>query len=191
MSILVYKNYDGQLAKRDGWHITMSALILDLDGTVRGSTSGPFINHPSEIYLLPQAEEKIQEYVKSNYLICGVTNQGGVAYGYKTETDILVELDVMMGLFTVNPFSIIVAALNHERGTDVKHGWRSLHRKPSYGMLAKVEEEAFNHKVIIDWDHSLMVGDREEDFACAINAQVEFKWADEFFERNEYRRDLK
>jgi histidinol phosphatase-like enzyme len=51
-------------------------------------------------------------------------------------------------------------------------------------MLVLCEMKARDIEIIIDWDHSLMVGDREEDRECAERAGIAFQWADDFFERN-------
>lgn len=159
------------------------ALCLDLDGTVRYSKSGKFINGPEDIALFDGVEAKIWEYRNNGYLIFGITNQGGVAYGYKTPMDNEAELDAMIALFNKDPFHIIKACYHHEKGTVEPYRHRSLLRKPDIGMLALCEYDAFEAGYIVDWENSIFVGDRPEDERCARNAKIEFKWSDIFFER--------
>jgi histidinol phosphatase-like enzyme len=52
-------------------------------------------------------------------------------------------------------------------------------------MLAVAEVEAFDESYVIDWDESLMVGDRQEDEECARRAAIAFRYADDFFGRGE------
>lgn len=63
--------------------------------------------------------------------------------------------------------------------------------RPSYGMLAVLEDEAQRQKgasYIIDWDKSIMIGDRDEDMACAQSAGITFYHADEW--REEVEREV-
>lgn len=161
----------------------MPALCLDLDGTVRYSKNGEFINKPEDVALFEGIEAKLWEYRKNGYLIFGITNQGGVAYGFKTHQDHHRELEAMLDLFFENPFHIIKSCFHHPAGKVEPYNHRSLLRKPDIGMLALCEVEAFGAGYIVDWDNSLFVGDRPEDEQCAKNAGIAFFWADEFFQR--------
>lgn len=161
------------------------ALCLDLDGTVRYSKNGDFINTPEDIALFDDVQEKIWQYRDEGYLIFGITNQGGVAYGYKTPPENDKELDRTIKLFERgNPFHLIKACFHHEKGTIEPYKHRSLLRKPDVGMLVLCEVEAFEAGYIVDWDNSLFVGDRPEDEQCAKNAGISFQWAKDFFNRN-------
>lgn len=161
------------------------ALCLDLDGTVRYSKNGEFINKPEDIALFDDAEEKIWKYREQGYLIFGITNQGGVAYGYKVPSDVDAEIEKTCNLFKKNPFHIIKSCLHHPKGTHEPFNHRSLLRKPYIGMLVVCEIEAWDAGYIVDWDNSLFVGDREEDEQCAKNAGVAFQWAHVFFSRKD------
>jgi D-glycero-D-manno-heptose 1,7-bisphosphate phosphatase len=163
--------------------VTMPALCLDLDGTVRYSKSGEFIQSPDDIALFADAEAKIWEYRDKGYLILGISNQGGVAYGYKTPQQVDYELDVMCDLFERNPFHFLKQCFHHPQGTVAPFNIRSLLRKPDIGMLALMETELFNMGYIVDWDNSLFVGDRKEDLECAANAGIAFQYACDFFNR--------
>jgi len=159
------------------------ALCLDLDGTIRYSKNGEFVNKPEDVALFEGVESKLWEYRNKGYLIFGITNQGGVAYGFKTNEDHHRELDAMLALFFENPFHIIKSCFHHPSGKVEPYNHRSLLRKPDIGMLALCEVEAFEAGYIVDWDNSLFVGDRPEDEQCAKNASIAFRWANEFFGR--------
>jgi histidinol phosphatase-like enzyme len=58
---------------------------------------------------------------------------------------------------------------------------KTLLRKPNIGMLCVAEYYAFHEMhIVIEWDNSLMVGDRDEDKNCAQAAGVRFAWAGSF-----------
>jgi D-glycero-D-manno-heptose 1,7-bisphosphate phosphatase len=165
-------------------HTVHPALVLDLDGTVRYSKSGKFINGPKDIALYPDVEERIWQFRNMGYLIFGVTNQGGVAYGFKTLQDAHDEIEAMINLFEKNPFHIIEGCPLHESGKEESYKYRSLLRKPNIGMLAVCESDAFDAGYVVDWNNSLMVGDRGEDRDCAQAAGIKFQWDYEFFNRD-------
>ena len=161
----------------------MPALCLDLDGTVRYSKSGEFINTPADIALFDGVEAKLWDYRDYNFLICGVSNQGGVAFGIKPPQQDAAELETMFSLFEKNPFHIVKTCWHHEKGKVFPFNRRSLLRKPDIGMLVLCEFEAYNAGIVIDWGNSLFVGDRPEDEECARRAGIDFQWAWDFFGR--------
>lgn len=172
------------LPKVDTRTITVKpALCLDLDGTVRYSKSGKFIERPDDIALFDGVEDTLNEYRARGYLIFGVSNQGGVAFNIKTPQQEIAEIDTTMALFKENPFHIVKTCWHHEKGRDPVFGHRSLFRKPNIGMLVMCEFEVFNAGYVVDWDHSIFIGDRPEDQECAKNAGIAFQWAWDFFER--------
>jgi D-glycero-D-manno-heptose 1,7-bisphosphate phosphatase len=162
----------------------MPAVVLDLDGTVRYSKNGEFINSPEDVALFPDVEEKLWEFRNTGYLIFGVSNQGGVAFGYKTHKSVWKELVVTCGLFQESPFHFLCASECHEDGTVEPFCHRSFLRKPEIGMLAAAEADAWSYGYIVDWDRSFFVGDRPEDEECAQRAGIAFVHADVFFERS-------
>ena len=159
------------------------ALCLDLDGTIRYSKRGDFIEELQDIVLFEGVEEVLWDYREKGFMICGITNQAGVAFGYKNEADVIKELEVTQALFSRNPFHTIQYSLNHPKGKEEPYNHRSLLRKPQIGMLVLCEHKFWEEKIIIDWDKSIFVGDRNEDQACALQAGLEFFWAKDFFSR--------
>lgn len=160
-------------------------LCLDIDGTVRKSKSGKtFIEGPEDIVLIDGIEEAIWQYKNKGYLVYGVSNQGGVAHGFKTLEAVKEEFGETVNLFEKNPFECIIFCQHDEKGTVVPYNRRSLLRKPSIGMLVWVEIKTYqNLNIYVDWDNSLFVGDRPEDEQCAANANVPFMWISDFLKQ--------
>jgi len=161
------------------------ALCLDFDGTIRYSKRGRIINRPEDVALFDGVEEQIWSYKDQGYLVFGITNQGGVAYGFKNEEKWQAELAQTVGLFERDPFDHVGFSLLHPKGRIKPYNHRSLLRKPEIGMLAACEVAMFQQGIIVDWDNSIFVGDRPEDEECANRAGLEFIHADVFFGREE------
>lgn len=156
----------------------MPALCLDLDGTVRMSKDGPdkFISGPDDIVLMEGMEKLIRRYKEMGYVIIAVSNQGGVAHGFKTPVQVEQELAATFALFKYgNPFHMVKICYHESKGTVAPYNHRSLLRKPDIGMLAAAEMTAHELGIQIDWDKSLMVGDRPEDEECAKNARIAYR----------------
>jgi D-glycero-D-manno-heptose 1,7-bisphosphate phosphatase len=176
-----------QKAKNNSYTVK-PALCLDFDGTIRHHKDDKpgkkplFIEKPADIALFPGVEEKVWQYrLDKNFLILGISNQGGVAFGYKTVEQINQEIEFTLSLFSKNPFHLVKTAFNHPKGNTWPFNNRSLLRKPHTGMLAACEAEMFAKGVVIDWDNSIFVGDRQDDLECARLANIKFIWAAEFF----------
>jgi D-glycero-D-manno-heptose 1,7-bisphosphate phosphatase len=162
------------------------ALCLDLDRTIRYSKSGtPFIKGPDDVALYPDVELILHQWKREGYLIFGLTNQGGIAFGYKTPEQDQAEIQQTLNLFRSNPFTQIFSCHHHPGGNVSPYNLRSLCRKPDIGMLVLCELSAGHDGYVIDWDNSLFIGDRNEDKECAQNAGIEFRWAKDFFGRND------
>lgn len=180
---LQYFHEGGNVVRMPG--VLAPALVLDLDGTVRYSKNGEFINKPEDVALFADVEARLWEMRGQGYLIFGVTNQGGVAFGHKSVLGHEGEIEVTVRQFERNPFHLIKACFHHPAGKVEPYNHRSLLREPDIGMLALCEVEAYDKGYIVDWDKSLMVGDRPEDEECARNAGIAFQWAHEFFGREQ------
>lgn len=162
------------------------AAIFDLDGTIRYAKGKIFIEHASDIALYPGVEEKLWELRDTGFLVCAVSNQGGIAFGKKTEQQVVLELKQTFDLFDKrgNPFNIVKVCYHMVGGTVHPFNKRSLLRKPQIGMLALIEYECAAKGVVVDWDNSFFVGDRNEDELCASNADIKFYRADTYFSRD-------
>lgn len=159
-------------------------LLLNLDGTVRKSKSGhTFIQDAEDMEIYnPLVEEVVWQYKIRGFMIFGVTNQGGVAHGYKKLADILPESIATQKLFKRNPFDFIFYCAHDPKGNKVPFNTRSLLRKPYYGMAVQAELMAREHAgIILDWDNSVMIGDRPEDRDMAKAISVKYLHPDEAF----------
>jgi D-glycero-D-manno-heptose 1,7-bisphosphate phosphatase len=180
---MITEQQQKEIAER-GYTI-VPVLAMDLDGTVRRTKSGKsFIDSPDDIELMPGIEEAIDRYRQKGYLVVGISNQGGVAYGHKTAEDVGAELDATEKLFKQSPFVSMVTALQMEGGKVEPYNYRSLLRKPQIGMLALTEVELGKQGAIVDWNNSLMVGDRDDDLICAERAGVSFMWIEDFLKQD-------
>lgn len=167
--------------------MTFPALVCDFDLTVRYSKNGEFINGPEDVELYDGIIEKIWKYRNNGYVPVGLTNQGGVAHGYKTKHDVKKEVERMEEICYERdqswPFFAVHAALAMKDSQVSRFSRYSLDRKPRYGGLAvlahKVEKE---HQIYVDWSESIMTGDSEEDMQCAHDAGIRFIWAEKFRE---------
>lgn len=159
----------------------VKALCLDFDGTIRRSKSGAtFIKNFEDIELMPGIEKLIWQYRQLGYLIFGISNQAGVAHGFKMPFEIEAEMEATKKLFKENPFHLIKWCYHDGKGKIAPYNKRSLGRKPDIGMLYEMEVDSWKHGYIIDWDNSLFVGDRPEDEECAKRAGVPFRHIDSF-----------
>jgi len=167
-----------------------SAVILDLDGTVRRSKSKQvFISGLDDIEIIKDVVMIAETYKRQGFLILGATNQGGIAHGFKTYTDVLLEIEETKDLINVelntSLFDEIFFSPSDEKGKVFPYNYRSLLRKPNYGMLVEMETFYFQkRKIVIDWNNSFFVGDREEDKLCAANADIKFYHVNEFLENH-------
>lgn len=144
------------------------ALFLDLDSTVRYCVDPkmPCPNMPNDISIYPGVVDKINNFKKADFYVFGVSNQGGIEMGYITEercAELMEVTNTKMG----GVFDKIIWASK----------LRSQDRKPNPGMIKKLQKE-FN----IDLETSIMVGDKDSDLMCSLNAGVkQFFYAKDFF----------
>lgn len=160
-------------------------LVLDLDGTVRHSKSGKFINSPEDVAIYYPAPSRIHEYVNEGYAIAALTNQAGVAHGFTTEAEVQAGIERTVKLINdaIDPdepwfkFDAVHVAFADAEGSVSEYQYRTLGRKPYTGGLYMIEIQLFQKGIIADWDNSIFVGDRPEDRACAAAADISFVYA--------------
>jgi D-glycero-D-manno-heptose 1,7-bisphosphate phosphatase len=157
----------------------MKILFLDLDGTVRKTKSGAtFINDPCDQELIPGVEDAIEKY--ADWVVVGVTNQGGVGAGFKSYDDCISEQHKTLSLLPLMeriyfcPDSKgeecwLVTREDNDRLID---SIGRDYRKPGTGMIDRALFYLKESPTEI-----LMVGDRPEDEQCAKNANIPFMWA--------------
>lgn len=165
-----------------GVHKVIRVVFFDLDGTLRTSKGGhKFIKDKDDIEILPNVIDKLQELSEKGYHTIGITNQGGVAHGFKSLADLNYEAVVTQELLGHYPLNAIYQSAQDEKGTVYPYNLRTLCRKPGIGMIAHAERQAFNLGYIIDLDKSVLVGDMWSDKETANKAGLLFIPAHEFF----------
>lgn len=156
-------------------------LFLDLDGTVRMPKSGSrFIQSPDDQALIPGVAAAIAKF--STYEIIGITNQGGVAAGYKSLEDCISEqmrtMELLPAIKEINFCIDFAGKIAYRLGRS-----KSLillpegpnYRKPGPGLLL-----AYLELFPLFPDYAIMIGDREEDRQAAYAAGIDFMWAEIF-----------
>ncbi len=159
----------------------MSLLLVDMDGTLREPLSGhQYFQHTKDQRIIAGVQTAISAY-KDNWIIVGITNQGGVAAGHKSIQECIKQQQYTLELlpqlkeiyfcpdfegrkcFRVTPHNVH----NHS-----KTKWSGQYRKPRPGML-QLAMARYKHTQ----NNSLYVGDRPEDEEAAQRAGVSFQWA--------------
>lgn len=157
-------------------------LYLDIDGTVREGKDDPlgrFVNGPEDVVVFPDAVRRMREWKAAGGRIVGVSNQGGIALG-------IVEFDRASAAMRETHrqcdngtlFDRITFCQHHPDATDPEFA-RCWCRKPRAGLLIESALDlASQYPAEMYPPHlALMVGDRDEDKACAEAANVDFQWA--------------
>lgn len=145
------------------------ALLLDLDGTVRRTTTGaPYPRHPDEVELLPGRAETLRRFHEEGWLLLGVSNQSGIARGDVDEATVaacFARTEALLGL------PLPVRWCPHPAGAI-----RCWCRKPMPGLaLTWIVEHG------LDRARSRFVGDMATDRECAGYLGVPYTDAAEFF----------
>ncbi|HEY9662058.1 MAG TPA: HAD hydrolase-like protein [Allocoleopsis sp.] len=165
----------------------MSLLLVDLDGTIREPLSGePYFKHPQDQRIIPGADLALNSYGE-DWIIVGITNQGGVAAGHKTIQQCIQEQQYSLQLFPqlreiyfcpdfAGRKCFRVTPHNVHNHSQTK--WFRQYRKPDPGML-KLAMVRHNHLP----DDCLYIGDRPEDETAAQRAGIAFEWAGEWIEQ--------
>lgn len=156
----------------------MSLLMVDMDGTIREPLSGQqYFQHPKDQRQIEGAVSALGAY-KDDWLIVGITNQGGVEAGYKSLQDCIKEQQYTLQLFPELKEIYFCPdfagkkcfrVTRHNVHNHSKTKWSGQYRKPSPGML-KLAMVRHHHTP----ETSLYVGDRPEDEKAALSAGIPF-----------------
>jgi D-glycero-D-manno-heptose 1,7-bisphosphate phosphatase len=137
------------------------------------------VNGPEDVVVFPKAIRRMQAWRNGGGRILGVSNQGGIALGLADRERVKAAMDET-NKQTGMLFDAIFYCPHHPDAEDPEMG-RCWCRKPRAGLviegainLSRTFGEAYPLYM------ALMVGDREEDKACAEAANVDFQWADDW-----------
>jgi D-glycero-D-manno-heptose 1,7-bisphosphate phosphatase len=149
---------------------------LDADGTMVTTKSGStFRENAADWKWLPGRFEKIRELLTQGKQVVVITNQGGVAYGFMKQEDILVELVRMCLEVGIRPTRLYVC-YTHPKGKIEQYRMEDDRRKPGPGMLKEAMQDCKVSK-----RETLYVGDLPDDEKAAKHAGCDFMWAEDFF----------
>lgn len=180
----------------------MKLLLVDLDGTIRCSTTGNFIESYKGQKPMLAADKAIEHYADRNWQIVGISNQGGIAGGYKSLENTIKEMEYTLWLFPKlqeiffcpdfqgRDCIIVNRKETMQYSQDAKEAYKITgntgieinFRKPGNGMLiAAIEKTArmshthFLELVEINQNFDCwFVGDRSEDERAAATLGINY-----------------
>jgi len=127
------------------------AIFLDRDGVINKNTH--YVNCVKDFKILPGVSDALKLFKQAGYKIFVVTNQGGIAKGFLTESDLYKIHDYML------------EKLPEIDGIDFCRDYDSFDRKPNPGMIYYL---AHNHHIFTS--ESWMIGDMATDIEAGIRA---------------------
>ncbi len=141
------------------------AIFLDRDNTLIRDPG--YINHPSQVELLPYAAQALVELKNMGYKLVVVTNQSAVARGIVSE-ETLAQIHEKLKTLLAKEKAVLDAIYYcpfHPQGIIQKYRKESDCRKPNPGMLLKAAND-----MDIDLNNSWMIGDEIKDITAGKNA---------------------
>ena len=157
----------------------MSLLLIDLDNTLREPLSGQqYFQHPQDQQIIAGADIALRAY-KDDWIIVGITNQGGVGAGHKSMQQCVQEQQYTLELFPELREIYFCPdfegrkcfrVTHHNVHNHSKTKWSGTYRKPGAGMLNLA---MVRHKY--SPQNTLYVGDRPEDEAAFLGTALILK----------------
>jgi D,D-heptose 1,7-bisphosphate phosphatase len=141
------------------------AVFLDRDDTLIEDPG--YINHPSQVHLLPGAAASLAQLRRIGYRLVVVSNQSGVARGIVSEEG-LAQIHHTLEKLLADEGAYLDAIYYcpfHPEGSIPQYRMESDLRKPAPGMLLKAAKE-----LDIDLSQSWMVGDSYRDVEAGKRA---------------------
>jgi len=157
-------------------------LFLDCDGTVRKGYDelGKFVNKPEDVEIFSEVPALLKRYKQLGYRIFFISNQGGIEMRMVSRDEVAANLNRTRDLLSTDGDPVIdqIYYCPHY----LRQGrYHCFCRKPQIGML--VGASSFLRKIhneFVSFDHSIVVGDRDEDRQLAVNANLAFMEAKEW-----------
>jgi D-glycero-D-manno-heptose 1,7-bisphosphate phosphatase len=143
------------------------AVFLDRDGVICEDVN--YLKHPSQVRLIPRANEAIRLLNERCFKVVVVTNQSGVARGYLTEEDVeRVNLKMIGELGDGCHIDAIYYCPHHPDVGRIPYRGECDCRKPKPGMLKLAARD-----LDIDLSRSFMIGDKMGDVLAGHRAGCE------------------
>jgi len=145
--------------------MSSKAIFLDRDDTLIHDSG--YINHPSQVELIPYTAQALVEFKNLGYKLVVVSNQSAVARGIVTE-EVLAQIHEKLKTLLAKENAYLDAIYYcpyHPQGVIEKYRRESDCRKPNPGMLLKAAKD-----LDIDLNNSWMIGDRPKDIAAGKKA---------------------
>ncbi len=143
------------------------AIFLDRDGVINKDMK--YLYKSEDFVFLPGIFELCNFFIARNYKIFVITNQSGIARGFFSEEELKKLNSWMLTKFQENGVKIskVYYDPTHLDGVKKEYTKASFNRKPKPGMILNAEKE-FN----LDLKNSILIGDKDSDIECGINAKV-------------------
>jgi len=139
------------------------ALFCDLDGTLITTRSGrEFPLHGEDWKFIDKTLECIKTFYSNDYIICIVTNQGGIQTGFVSTAAFELKINTICAKIE-KLLKLPEGTINYNYCPNMV----DYNRKPNPGMAFDL---AIEHE--IDLRNSIMVGDMESDKLFAYNAGI-------------------
>lgn len=153
-------------------------VIFDFNGTLVSTKSGETFQQSADDWQFMQGRvEKCKALVSDGVTLAIASNQAGVAFPWSrfTEEEMKRELE-RAGAQIGTSFIALCCSTPNVKALPQYHNPNDIRRKPGPGMLLEAIEAAG-----VSAEHTLMVGDRDEDRDAAHAANVNFMWAKDYF----------
>lgn len=186
-------------------------IFIDLDGTIREPITGKFVDAPKNQRIIPGADKALKYFADKGWVIIGISNQGGIEYGYKSLESTIEEMQYTLELFPkldsiyfrpdisgsdciyVSRNKVSYFSFSDKSGYMKTARWQDnlSFRKPGdammraaieYQLRLRVEEFIEDCELYQNCD-CWFIGDRPEDEKAAQNLGVKFMAADVFRNR--------
>jgi len=148
--------------------INRPAAFLDRDGVLVRDTE--YVFRLEDLEILPDVPQALRLLHDQGYLLIVITNQAGVARGYFTIEDLeTFHAELQKRLEDQLGFGLdgIYYCPHHPLGEVMEYAMECSCRKPGTGMIQKAAQD-----FAIDWERSVMIGDRASDIECGFRAGV-------------------